>query len=109
MEKMYSCEGKVRIKNANGTAGRLCSCGSWLGHWEKYSGEKSGKCAVDKCENDADVGAHITRPQANNSDYKTHQYIVPMCSFHNGAHGETFDSKEGVRFVRANVQGTCGS
>ena len=27
----------------------------------------------------ATVGAHITRPNAKNEDYKTHSYIVPMC------------------------------
>ncbi len=108
MNTVYSCSQSVQIKNANGTATRSCSCGSWLQHWEKYSKKKATKCSVAECSKQADVGAHITRPRAKNDDYKTSPYIVPMCSSHNGQHGETFDSKEAVTFVWANVKETCG-
>lgn len=56
----------------------------------------------------ATVGAHITRPNAKNEDYKTHSYIVPMCVEHNGKHEEEFKSRENYTFVWANVSQTCG-
>lgn len=108
MKTVYSCNEAVKIKNANGTAGKSCGCGSWLQHWEKFSKKKSAKCSVHGCNQQAAVGAHITRPRAENDAYKTAPYIVPMCASHNGQHGNTFDSKEGVTFVWANVTETCG-
>lgn len=110
MDTVYSVETKVKIKNEVGTSQRpRCSCGSWLDHWKKYSKKPPGKCCVAGCNNDATVGAHVTRPAAQNHDYRTHSYLVPMCSEHNGSHGQTFSTKEGCTFVWANVSSTCGS
>ena len=109
MKTTYTAKKSVKIKNANGTAGRKCSCGSWLKHWEKFSNKKANKCAVSGCNETATDGAHVTRPSAENEDYKTHPYIVPMCSPHNGKHGETLTSKENTTFVWANAKETCGS
>ncbi|EJL6263672.1 hypothetical protein NTE12_005348 [Vibrio harveyi] len=111
MKKVYSVSSNVKIKNANGTADKKCKkCGSWIAHWEAYSKESAKVCSVKGCSEKKDlVGAHITRPIANNEDYKTHPYIVPMCSSHNGEHGETFESKANTTFVWANVSKTCGA
>ncbi|EHU0329790.1 hypothetical protein RUX70_004440 [Vibrio vulnificus] len=108
MKKVYSVEGRVKIKNAKGTGDRSCKCASWIKHWEKYSNKSANKCVVDGCNNSANVGAHITRPNAKSEDYKTHPYIVPFCSSHNGKHGEEFYSKINTTFVWANVKETCG-
>lgn len=109
MKKVYSVEGQVEIKNANGTAGRDCGCGTWIKHWSNYSKKKPAKCSVEGCNNNGSDGAHITRPNANNEKYKTHPYIVPMCSSHNGKHGQKFTSKTNITFVWANVAETCGA
>lgn len=109
MQVVYSITESVKIKNEKGTSNRSCNCNSWLAHWEKYSKSKAGKCAVSSCNEAATVGAHITRPAAQNEDYKTHSYIVPMCSSHNSQHEETFQSKSTLTFVWANVSKTCGS
>ncbi len=29
----------MKIKNINGTSQAKCSCGSWLKHWQNFSGE----------------------------------------------------------------------
>jgi phospholipase/lecithinase/hemolysin len=107
MKTVYTVDDPVAIKNSNGSAGRSCQCGSWLDHWESFSDRQAGGCSVTGCTEYATVGAHVTRPNAENDDYKTTPYIVPMCSYHNGQHGETFRSKAGVTFVWANKQQTC--
>lgn len=108
MDIVYT-QSDVIIKNEVGTSKRpICTCGSWIDHWKKFSNKPAGKCAVNGCSNDATVGAHITRPNAKNEDYKTHSYIVPMCSEHNGKHGEKFTSRKNCTFVWANVSQTCG-
>lgn len=109
MKNVYSVQEKVKIKNTKGTSDRDCKCGSWIEHWENYSKKPASTCVVDGCSNKATVGAHIIRPNAKSDDYKTHPYIVPMCSSHNGKHGEEFYSKENTTFVWANVAETCGA
>ena len=109
MKIVYDMTNPVKIKNANGTAARKCKCGSWLAHWEIFSEQSSTKCSVTGCNENATLGAHITRPSAKNEDYKTHNYIAPMCSAHNGKHGEQFTSKSNLTFVWANVKETCGN
>jgi hypothetical protein len=109
MKTVYSVTSKVKIKNEKGTSERPpCECGTWIAHWKKYSKATAAECSVAGCEEKATVGAHVTRPAAKNEDYKTHSYIVPMCATHNGKHGETFNSKDAITFVWANVQETCG-
>lgn len=109
MKPVYTVDEQVVLKNENGTSSRPnCTCGSWIGHWEELCGLKAGKCSVAGCELEGTEGAHITRPNAKNEDYKTHSYIVPMCKKHNGKHGERLKSKVGVTFVWANVKETCG-
>ena len=31
----------MKVKNLNGTSQRTCKCGSWLKHWEKFSGRSA--------------------------------------------------------------------
>ena len=83
----------VTVKNKKGTSNDKLpeGCKSWKEYWEN-NGKKSWpkKCKVDKCKNDAEVGAHV---------YKTGKpetvYILPMCSEHNNS-----DNKEGMSVDR---------
>ena len=112
MKKTYTMRESVRIKNVAGSSKRSSSCtncGAWISHWEQLSGQVAGSCVVAGCNESAKVGAHITRPRAENEDYKTHPYIVPMCVSHNGEHEGEFDTKPNVTFVWANSEETCGS
>ena len=109
MQNAYKLDTPVTLKNEIGTSARPnCTCGSWIGHWEKLSGLKADTCSVEGCNLDGTEGAHITRPNAKNEDYQTHSFIVPMCKTHNGKHGESLKSKAGITFVWANVNETCG-
>ena len=108
MNTVYSVSENVKVKNENGTSKRpACSCGSWLEHWENYSGKIQTKCSIKDCDELAEVGAHITRPNAKNADYKTHSYILPMCTTHNNQRGEILTTKKNCTFVWANVKETC--
>lgn len=110
MQTVYTLQSEAVIKNEVGTStsDKCDSCGPWINHWETHSGETAGLCSVKGCLNDAEVGAHITRPKAQDEDYQTHPFIVPMCREHNGQHGASFTSKKGVTFVWANMQKMCG-
>ena len=108
MKKVYSIINPVKIKNAVGTSDRECECDSWLDHWEIFSGDIADTCAVAGCDNEAEMGAHITRPNASHDGYRTHLYIIPMCYSHNGKRGKELTSKGNIKFVWANVSNTCG-
>ena len=80
MKISYTVTENVVVKNENGTA-KLNdnNCGSWLQHWKNYGGNDNAPlCCISGCFNIAEHGAHVTRPNAKNKDYKTHLYIVPM-------------------------------
>ena len=90
-------------KNKNGTAERACNCGSWRDHWLKFS--KAGMwpqiCAVDGCNNIAEVGAHVYHPQVGG------ERIAPMCRSCNKA-VDAFTLKGRTPLPLANVSETCG-
>jgi hypothetical protein len=39
----------AKIKNINGTSDNDCSCGSWMKHWEKFSGQTTQFCTEKSC------------------------------------------------------------
>ncbi len=92
----------MKIKNINGTSQNTCSCGSWLKHWEKFSGQTVTYCPVEKCLNKDLVGAHVQK--ADSSDGKW--YIFPLCKIHNQAMGE-LQVSDSYRLVSANKKETC--
>lgn len=49
----------TRVKNINGTSQNTCKCGSWLKHWEKFSGQTANCCGVIGCQRTDVVGAHV--------------------------------------------------
>lgn len=90
-------------KNKNGTSERSCSCGSWKNHWLNFSNQKwPTACSVFKCNNSAEVGAHIIVTNTNDKS----EYIIPMCKKCN-ARTDEFTIKKGRR-VFANISETCG-
>ena len=108
MNIVYSVEGSVKVKNENGTSKRpVCTCGSWLNHWEKFSQKKQRKCSIENCNELTYSGAHVTRPNAKNEKYKNHSYILPMCNSHNNLQGKILSTKENCTFVWANIKETC--
>lgn len=95
----------MRVKNINGTTQDACKCGSWLGHWKKFSGMSvPSYCAEKNCTKQDLVGAHVQNDSSSDRDW----YIIPLCSDHNGQKGAALDVSDGVKLVPANVSMTCG-
>ncbi|MFA5548640.1 MAG: hypothetical protein WDA10_08895, partial [Porticoccaceae bacterium] len=95
----------MKVANLVGTSENTCNCGSWLAHWEKFSGQQALVCSVQGCRNFSDVGAHI---QTSGGLLGSKWAIVPMCHEHNQAAGQ-LDIYDDTRMVSANVSETCGS
>lgn len=95
----------MKMRNINGTSANTCSCGSWLGHWKAYSGQKVPEyCPEKTCLEKSEVGAHVQKDSS--SDYSW--YIIPLCKKHNGMRGESVEIGDWVTLVSANVSKTCG-
>lgn len=92
----------MKIKNINGTVDNACSCGSWLMHWEKFSGQTTEYCQEVACTNKDLVGAHVQK--ANSLDNKW--YIYPLCNKHNRHDGE-LEVSDAFKLVPANKNETC--
>jgi hypothetical protein len=92
----------VKIKNINGTSQSRCVCGSWLKHWERFSGQTITYCPVIGCLNKDLVGAHVQK--AGSSDNKW--YICPLCNAHNQSAGE-LEVSDAYKLVSANKKETC--
>jgi hypothetical protein len=94
--------GTMKIRNINGTSQNSCSCGSWLTHWEKFSGMRlPAFCPTAGCYNKDLVGAHVQ--VEGDSDW----YIFPLCTACNKAKG-TLEVSSTYRLVSANKARTCG-
>jgi len=89
-------------QNINGTSDTTCACGSWLKHWEKFSGQSVIYCPAGKCMKKDLVGAHVQK--SNSSDDKW--YIYPLCSAHNQSTGE-LEVSDTYKLVIANKKETC--
>ncbi|HAD81758.1 MAG: hypothetical protein A2509_10730 [Candidatus Edwardsbacteria bacterium RIFOXYD12_FULL_50_11] len=94
-----------KVRNINGTPYNTCSCGSWLAHWEKYSGRIAVYCSEAGCANQAEAGGHVLRVGANDDNW----YIIPLCAEHNSLTGRAIEVIDATIFVPANVEETCGS
>ena len=71
----------MKIRNINGTSDTKCKCGSWLKHWENFSGQAVPSfCPVSACLNKDLVGAHV---QKGGSSTDQKWYIYPLCAHHN--------------------------
>lgn len=71
----------ILVKNARNTGNRSCDCGSWLEHWENYSGYGANGCDAINVGTHSGVlsGAHVRKAQGKD----TSLYIVPLCLGHN--------------------------
>lgn len=93
----------MKIKNINGTSDTTCVCGSWLKHWEKFSGQTAPSfCPVTACLKKDLLGAHVQK--ADSPDEKW--YIYPLCSAHNQVKG-ALEVLDAYKLVSANKQQTC--
>ena len=93
----------MKIKNINGTSDTTCVCGSWLKHWEKFSGQSVPTyCPADKCMKKDLVGAHVQKSNSSDDNW----YIYPLCSAHNQSTG-VLEVSDIYKLVSANRKETC--
>jgi len=93
----------MKIKNINGTSDTICSCGSWIKHWEKFSGQTTEFYQANGCYNKDLVGAHVQKASGTDSKW----YIYPLCNAHNKHSGE-LEVSDSYKLVSANKSETCG-
>ena len=92
----------MKVRNINGTSNNICKCGSWLKHWEKYSGNITDYCVEINCLEKATDGAHVQK-----STGERDWYIIPLCRLHNKQQ-EELEVINTVNLVSANITKTCG-
>lgn len=92
------------IRNINGTSQTTCNCGSWLKHWENFSGQiRPTYCPAFGCLKKDLLGAHVQKG-GNSIDHKW--YIYPLCAEHNKYIGE-LEVSDSYKLVSANKKETC--
>lgn len=95
----------MRVNNINGTSQNFCKCGSWLNHWQKFSGQPIPTiCPVLSCHELTAVGAHVQKDNSTDKSW----YIIPLCRTCNAKAGSSLDVLSNVVLVSANVSETCG-
>lgn len=90
----------MRIGNVNGASGNTCTCGSWLKHWEKFSGKPILFCSEKSCTKTELVGAHVQKMTSND------WYIIPLCQEYNKSKDD-LEVVDSTVFVYANRSETC--
>ena len=96
-------EPNMLIRNINGTSRTTCRCGSWLAHWEKFSGQaRPAMCPAVGCRGTELEGAHVQKG-GGSTDQKW--YIYPLCREHNRYRGEL--EVVDLPLVSANKAETC--
>lgn len=94
----------MEVNNINGTSQTACKCGTWLNHWNSFSGQAVPKyCPETSCLKRDLVGAHVKKADSSDDNW----YIIPLCAEHNKATG-TLVVNDAYRLVSANVSETCG-
>lgn len=94
----------MRIKNIKGTSDRKCKCGSWVKHWETFTGLPANVCSVTDCySTDQLVGAHVQKDVEGDANW----YVCLLCKQHNSQAG-TMEILSEMLLVSANVSETCG-
>lgn len=99
-----------QVTNVVGSGTRTCSCGSWLVHWMRFSGQLPPMyCAVVGCLLPPTVGAHVRRGGSGSLEalFDPDTYIVPMCVNHNNQGGATLMIEDSIALVPADASDTC--
>lgn len=100
---------------------RTCYCGTYIRHWQWYSGNPYGRwtprrlpqrCAVVGCSNPPEVGAHVRFVDEQGrygTGYGRQIYILPFCRQCNST-GHNLEAWADERYspARASIPHTCG-
>jgi hypothetical protein len=104
-KKWYSWRRKVdeekemRVRNLNGASQLAHSNGTWLTHWEKFSGQTAYQCFVSGCRNSRSVGGLVQK--VNPVD--TNWYVIPLCEECNTHIGRELEIWDMAMLVPVNV------
>ncbi len=95
----------MKVTNINGVSDPACRCGSWLNHWQNFSGQQMPPfCPEASCSSQIASGAHVQKDNPADRGW----YVVPLCSAHDALKGGALDLTDNVYLVTANVAETCG-
>lgn len=94
--------GRFVVRNIGGTSLRKCSHGSWLNHWRHETRSRRLRCATLRCQNLAEVGAHVHELTSNRGS-NWRQWIVPLCKSCNNSR-QDLELEGHVALVSANTQ-----
>lgn len=100
---------------------RTCYCGTYIRHWQWYSGNPYGRwhprplpqrCAVVGCSNPPEVGAHVRFVDEQGrygTEYGKQIYILPFCRQCNST-GHNLEAWADERYspAWASIPHTCG-
>lgn len=92
----------LKIKNINTFIHYNCVCGTWLKHWEKFSGKKAPLCAVPGCNTLGTNGAHVQKAESTDESW----YVLPLCEQH-GAIKNELEVSADYKLVPASTELTC--
>jgi hypothetical protein len=96
----------MKLKNIDGISQTTGTCGSWLNHWENFSGQRKPEfCPAKGCMKIDLVGAHVQK--ADDPDEKW--YIYPLCNTHcNSKSILPLEVSDNFNLVSADKKETCG-
>jgi hypothetical protein len=95
----------MKLKNINEMSQTPGACGSWLNHWENFSGQRRPEfCPAKGCMKIDLVGAHVQK--ADGTDDKW--YIYPLCNTHSNSKSILpLDASDNFNLVSADKKETC--
>ena len=96
---MYSL---TKVKTISWTTGKSCNCGSWLEHWENFSGHKAILCSAKLCLETQLDGVHVKKMYSTDRA----RYIIPLCPYHNNLE-ELVEISDNITLVSADPKETC--
>lgn len=94
---IISTSKKLHIQNAK--SDEYEKIANSIEYWEERTKEKKGKCSIENCQKNANVGGHIKLCDEIISSNSV--FIVPICTAHNNDFEECFYLKPTTKLVFA--------
>jgi hypothetical protein len=85
----------MRVKNLDGAQLNKCSTGSWLAHWERFSGQNAFMCFANDCIKRPSVGGLVQKESPIDKDW----YVIPLCSDCNKKKGQDLDVWDTAKLI----------
>jgi hypothetical protein len=103
MEESTGHRSGMKVSNIAETSSQACRCGSWLAHWNRFSGKGARTfCAEATCAREPAFGALVRKLGSGDPA----AYVVPFCAAHHRDAGEI--EIEFTTLVSTDLARTCG-